>query len=89
MFRDTVSLPDQDPKFLRPGASRLTAALEGLNASGQDGHLVARSDSGGPGPPLGSGGPRAWRPPTRSSRRRRGRRRRRRTCRAWSRTPGA
>lgn len=36
----------QDPKFLRPGASRLTAALEGLNASGQDGHIIARADSG-------------------------------------------
>ncbi|KAK9909837.1 hypothetical protein WJX75_008190 [Coccomyxa subellipsoidea] len=35
-----------DPKFLRPGASRLTAALEGLNASGQDGHIIARADSG-------------------------------------------
>lgn len=36
----------QDPKFLRPGASRLTAALEGLNASGQDGHIIARAESG-------------------------------------------
>ncbi|BDA42626.1 probable phosphoinositide 3-kinase regulatory subunit 4 [Coccomyxa sp. Obi] len=35
-----------DPKFLRPGASRLTAALEGLNASGQDGHIIARAESG-------------------------------------------
>ena len=25
--------------------SRLTAALESLNASGQDGHIIARSDS--------------------------------------------
>ena len=31
---------------MRPGASRLTAALEGLNASGQDGHIIARAESG-------------------------------------------
>ena len=35
----------QDPKHLRPGVSRLTAALESLNATGQDGHIIARSDS--------------------------------------------
>jgi hypothetical protein len=40
-----LTLRRQDPKYLRPGASRLTAALEGLNASGQDGHIIARSDS--------------------------------------------
>ena len=35
----------QDPKHLRPGVSRLTAALDSLNATGQDGHIIARSDS--------------------------------------------
>lgn len=37
-----------DPKFQRPGASRLAAALEGLASSGSDGHLIARSASGRP-----------------------------------------
>ena len=37
-----------DPKFQRPGASRLAAALEGLASSGNDGHLIARSASGRP-----------------------------------------
>lgn len=35
----------QDSKHLRPGVSRLTAALDSLNATGQDGHIIARSDS--------------------------------------------
>ena len=35
----------QDPKHLRPGVSRLTAALDSLNATGQDGHIIARADS--------------------------------------------
>ncbi len=37
-----------DPRFQRPGASRLAAALEGLASSGSDGHLIARAASGRP-----------------------------------------